>query len=108
MQILNCRPFNNFIDGGLIANNPTLDALTEIHQYNLALAACHRENEQCPVSIVISLGTGLVPVKNNVELPANLPDILKVLIELPGLLSILIDQVSCLKKGSSIFDYCGL
>ncbi|KAK9731048.1 Ankyrin repeats (3 copies) [Popillia japonica] len=88
------RPFNNFIDGGLIANNPTLDALTEIHQYNLALAACHRENEQCPVSIVISLGTGLVPVKNNVELPANLPDILKVLIELPGLLSILIDQAT--------------
>ena len=28
-----------FLDGGLLANNPTLDAMTEIHQYNKALRA---------------------------------------------------------------------
>ena len=28
-----------FLDGGLLSNNPTLDAMTEIHQYNKALKA---------------------------------------------------------------------
>jgi len=31
------RAFGRFLDGGLMANNPTLDMLTEIHQYNIAL-----------------------------------------------------------------------
>jgi len=33
------RASGRFLDGGLMANNPTLDVLTEIHQYNLALTA---------------------------------------------------------------------
>lgn len=33
------RPSGRFLDGGLLANNPTLDAMTEIHQYNKALKA---------------------------------------------------------------------
>lgn len=28
------RPIGRFLDGGLLANNPTLDAMTEIHEYN--------------------------------------------------------------------------
>ncbi|KRT82914.1 Ankyrin repeat-containing protein [Oryctes borbonicus] len=88
------RPFNNLIDGGLIANNPTLDALTEIHQYNLALMATDRRDEQSPANIVVSLGTGLVPVKATMQLPESLPDLLKVLLEAPGILSILIDQAT--------------
>ncbi|KAI4874240.1 hypothetical protein NFI96_027648 [Prochilodus magdalenae] len=31
------RPMGRFLDGGLLANNPTLDAMTEIHHYNKAL-----------------------------------------------------------------------
>ncbi|XP_071054775.1 85/88 kDa calcium-independent phospholipase A2-like isoform X2 [Onthophagus taurus] len=54
--------FNKFLDGGLIANNPTLDALTEIHEYNLALRAKLRCSEECPAEIVVSLGTGILPV----------------------------------------------
>ena len=40
------------------ANNPTLDAMTEIHEYNMALMSVNRKSEAVPVSIVVSLGTG--------------------------------------------------
>lgn len=33
------RPMGRFLDGGLLANNPTLDAIAEIHQYNKSLKA---------------------------------------------------------------------
>ena len=45
------RAFGRFLDGGLIANNPTLDALTEIHEYNMALKSVGREAEAVPVSV---------------------------------------------------------
>lgn len=56
------RAFGRYLDGGLIANNPTLDALTEIHEYNMALHKVNRQSEAIPVSVVVSLGTGLIPV----------------------------------------------
>lgn len=28
------RPMGRFLDGGLLSNNPTLDAMAEIHDYN--------------------------------------------------------------------------
>lgn len=49
--LLNYRAFGRFLDGGLIANNPTLDAMTEIHEYNMALRSVGRENEAVPVMI---------------------------------------------------------
>lgn len=52
------RLFQRYLDGGLIANNPTLDAMTEIHEHSLALKAVGREDEASPLSVVVSLGTG--------------------------------------------------
>ncbi|XP_074521107.1 85/88 kDa calcium-independent phospholipase A2 isoform X3 [Halichoeres trimaculatus] len=55
------RPMGRFLDGGLLANNPTLDAMSEIHQYNKALKAENKEKEIKKLGIVVSLGTGKPP-----------------------------------------------
>lgn len=54
--------FGRFLDGGLISNNPTLDTLTEIEEYNLALYKTNRAHEMCDPTVVVSVGTGSIPV----------------------------------------------
>lgn len=56
------RQFERFLDGGLIANNPTLDALTEIHEYNLVMKYLGNPEEVYEPSVVVSVGTGCIPV----------------------------------------------
>nr|XP_021524411.1 85/88 kDa calcium-independent phospholipase A2 isoform X5 [Aotus nancymaae] len=55
------RPNGRFLDGGLLANNPTLDAMTEIHEYNQDLIRKGQANKVKKLSIVVSLGTGRSP-----------------------------------------------
>uniref|UniRef100_A0A2K6A2M1 85/88 kDa calcium-independent phospholipase A2 n=1 Tax=Mandrillus leucophaeus TaxID=9568 RepID=A0A2K6A2M1_MANLE len=55
------RPSGRFLDGGLLANNPTLDAMTEIHEYNQDLIRKGQANKVKKLSIVVSLGTGRSP-----------------------------------------------
>ncbi|XP_072240776.1 85/88 kDa calcium-independent phospholipase A2 isoform X3 [Leuresthes tenuis] len=55
------RPMGRFLDGGLLANNPTLDAMSEIHQYNKALRAEGHNRDIKKLGIVVSLGTGKPP-----------------------------------------------
>ncbi|XP_030637353.1 85/88 kDa calcium-independent phospholipase A2 [Chanos chanos] len=55
------RPMGRFLDGGLLANNPTLDAMTEIHQYNKSLRAQGKGDEVQRLGVVVSLGTGKPP-----------------------------------------------
>ncbi|KAL5289787.1 PLA2G6 family protein [Megaselia abdita] len=68
------RAFGRFLDGGLIANNPTLDAMTEIHEYNMALKSVGRDEEAIPISCVVSLGTGLIPVTELKEIDVFRPE----------------------------------
>ncbi|KAK3863829.1 hypothetical protein Pcinc_030432 [Petrolisthes cinctipes] len=56
------RAYTRFIDGGLISNNPTMDLLTEIAEYNTTLCALGRSQEVVKPSVVLSLGTGRPPV----------------------------------------------
>lgn len=56
------------------ANNPTLDAITEIHEYNMALLSVNRKSEAVPTSIVVSLGTGLPPTTELKEIDVFRPD----------------------------------
>uniref|UniRef100_UPI00358E67F7 85/88 kDa calcium-independent phospholipase A2 isoform X3 n=1 Tax=Myxine glutinosa TaxID=7769 RepID=UPI00358E67F7 len=55
------RQMGRFLDGGLLANNPTLDALTEIHEVNKALRVEGKMDLVVPPAIVLSLGTGKPP-----------------------------------------------
>ena len=57
-------PFDShFLDGGLMANNPTIDAMVEIMQQN------KKEKKEPKLGFILSLGTGFPPTKpvNNIE-----------------------------------------
>ncbi|XP_039273985.2 85/88 kDa calcium-independent phospholipase A2-like [Styela clava] len=69
------RPMANFVDGGLMSNNPTLDILTEIHRQNKAFKQMNRVDDIQQPGLVISLGTGKIPVIKvksvDISLPTN-------------------------------------
>ncbi|RWS31272.1 85/88 kDa calcium-independent phospholipase A2-like protein [Leptotrombidium deliense] len=50
------------IDGGIIANNPTVDTLSEFTRRNFALKTCGRSAECEQLKVVVSLGTGRQPL----------------------------------------------
>lgn len=58
------------MDGGIVANNPTLDALYEFRSYNNSLKSVGRTNETTELIFVLSLGTGRSPI-----LPADVLDV---------------------------------
>lgn len=55
------RPMGVFVDGGLMANNPTVDMLTEIFKYNKGMRQSSRHDEIKQPGLVVSVGTGIVP-----------------------------------------------
>ncbi|KAH0616893.1 hypothetical protein JD844_028348 [Phrynosoma platyrhinos] len=55
------RPFGRFLDGGLLANNPTLDAMTEINDYNKHLIQNGQGHKVKRLGVVVSLGAGKAP-----------------------------------------------
>ncbi|KAM8930441.1 85/88 kDa calcium-independent phospholipase A2 isoform 2-T2 [Pelodytes ibericus] len=55
------RPMGRFLDGGLLSNNPTLDAMTEIHEYNNSLKKQGKGSQVKKLGVVVSLGTGKPP-----------------------------------------------
>ncbi|XP_033123790.1 85/88 kDa calcium-independent phospholipase A2-like, partial [Anneissia japonica] len=66
------RPMGRYLDGGLIANNPTLDALTEIHEHYI-----DKKMKNLPtrsVGLVLSIGTGVVPRKAVKNIDIMRPD----------------------------------
>ncbi|KAL3996857.1 enhancer of filamentation 1 [Sarotherodon galilaeus] len=89
------RPMGRFLDGGLLANNPTLDAMTEVHQYNKALKAEGREKDIKKLGIVVSLGTGKPPqvVVSSVDVfrPSNPLELAKTFVGAKELGKMLVD-----------------
>ncbi|XP_027516932.1 85/88 kDa calcium-independent phospholipase A2 isoform X2 [Corapipo altera] len=66
------RPIGRFLDGGLLANNPTLDAMAEIHEYNKTLIKKGRRQEVRKLGLVVSLGTGKPP-----QIPVSSVDVFR-------------------------------
>uniref|UniRef100_A0A8C5GSW9 phospholipase A2 n=1 Tax=Gouania willdenowi TaxID=441366 RepID=A0A8C5GSW9_GOUWI len=84
------QPMGRFLDGGLLANNPTLDAMAEIHQYNKG-----RGKDTKKLGMVLSLGTGKPPQVEvssvNVFRPSNPLELAKSLVGAKELLKMLVD-----------------
>ncbi|XP_077133553.1 85/88 kDa calcium-independent phospholipase A2 isoform X2 [Ranitomeya variabilis] len=55
------RPIGRFLDGGLLSNNPTLDAMSEIHEYNNCMKRQGKGEQVKKLGVVVSLGTGKPP-----------------------------------------------
>ncbi|XP_013781824.1 85/88 kDa calcium-independent phospholipase A2-like [Limulus polyphemus] len=92
------RPDGPFLDGGLIANNPTLDAMTEIHQFNEALKCTGQEDQVRKLGLVVSLGTGVVPVTEvkrvDVFRPDGIWDTMKLAFGMSALGQLIVDQAT--------------
>ncbi|XP_035230665.1 85/88 kDa calcium-independent phospholipase A2-like isoform X2 [Stegodyphus dumicola] len=92
------RASGPYIDGGLISNNPTLDAITEIHQCNQSLTAVGKENQVCKIKVVVSMGTGrppLVPVDTiDVFRPDSLWGACRMALGVTNLGQLLVDQAT--------------
>ncbi|XP_065217015.1 85/88 kDa calcium-independent phospholipase A2-like [Planococcus citri] len=92
------RMFERYLDGGLIANNPTLDTLTEIREYNLAMKYVGRESEAHEPTVVVSVGTGTIPVTEveNIDVfrPGNVVDGIRLIKGANALKTLLIDQAT--------------
>ena len=92
------RQSGRYIDGGLIANNPTLDILTEIHELNTALQYTDKSAEVQRVGLVVSLGTGDPPVEkvDNVDLfrPDSILSVPSLMYGMSNMGRLLVDQAS--------------
>ncbi|CAL1282723.1 unnamed protein product [Larinioides sclopetarius] len=92
------RPTGAYIDGGLISNNPTLDAMTEIHQCNQALMATGQTDQISNIKVVVSMGTGrppLVPVNTiDVFRPDTLWGACRMALGVTNLGQLLVDQAT--------------
>lgn len=92
------RAFGRYVDGGLIANNPTLDAITEIHEVNTALRAVGRDAETKDVSLVVSLGTGSVPLVKvdcvDIFWPSGIWETAKAVSGMRSMQGVLVDQAT--------------
>ena len=55
--------YSPYVDGGIMSNNPTMDLLTEIAEYNIAQRAVDKDTEVVEPTVCLSLGTGVPPVK---------------------------------------------
>ncbi|XP_068618165.1 85/88 kDa calcium-independent phospholipase A2 [Battus philenor] len=94
------RASGRYLDGGLMGNNPTLDVLTELTELRLAYEGTgqHEEAEKTKLKIVVSCGTGLIPVTKikdyDVFKPESLWDTARLAWGLTAIGNLLVDQAT--------------
>jgi len=100
------RAAGRFIDGGLVANNPTLDILTEIYERNAALRGVGRGGECQDIGCVVSLGTGDPPTEkvDSIDLfrPDSIMGVPQLLFGMSAMGRLLVDQAS--SAGNRVVD----
>lgn len=95
------------VDGGLIANNPTLDIMTDVYAYNAACAKMGLKESR--LGCVLSVGTGCAPVetiadaKFSFSTPINPLEGYNMIRDALNLKNILIEQITssdgeCVKR----------
>ena len=57
------RPEENYVDGGIIANNPAIELLTEVTEYNMAKKSLDHHEDVVTPTVLVSMGTGVPPVR---------------------------------------------
>ncbi|RVE53707.1 hypothetical protein evm_001599 [Chilo suppressalis] len=94
------RASSRYLDGGLIGNNPTLDALTELTELRLALNGVGKfeEAKKTNLKVVVSCGTGLIPVTKlkdiDVFKPETIWDTARLAMGLSAIGKLLVDQAT--------------
>lgn len=87
----------NYVDGGIMSNNPSLDLLTEIAEHNIAQKAVDREEEVIEPTVLLSLGTGVPPVTKTTVVdifrPDSASDTLKLFMNWDGMGKLMLDSV---------------
>ncbi|XP_059053783.1 85/88 kDa calcium-independent phospholipase A2 [Achroia grisella] len=94
------RASGRYLDGGLMGNNPTLDIMTELSELNQALIATgqHDAAKQTNLKVVVSCGTGSIPVTKikdfDVFKPESLWDTARLAWGLSAIGGLLVDQAT--------------
>uniref|UniRef100_A0A0K0E0A1 phospholipase A2 n=1 Tax=Strongyloides stercoralis TaxID=6248 RepID=A0A0K0E0A1_STRER len=87
---------NKYIDGGVMANNPTINTIADIQLYNTALNAKNQKPHE--ISCILSIGTGKNPKKTveslNVNLPTGITDVITTARSIINLKNIFLEQLT--------------
>ncbi|CEF62675.1 85/88 kDa calcium-independent phospholipase A2 [Strongyloides ratti] len=87
---------NKYIDGGVMANNPTLNTIADIQLYNTALSAKNQKPHE--ISCILSIGTGKNPQKIveslNVNLQTGITGVITAARSIINLKNIFLEQVT--------------
>ncbi|XP_061191986.1 85/88 kDa calcium-independent phospholipase A2-like [Saccostrea echinata] len=92
------KAFGPYIDGGLEANNPALELLSEIHEFNCGLKLKNESQLVRPIGVMVSLGTGQVPVRPidtvDVYKPEGIFDVTKIAHGIQNLINVMVDKAT--------------
>ena len=91
-----------------MSNNPSLDVLTEITEYNMAQRSVNREDEIVDPELLLSLGTGVPPIKKTTVVdifqPDSAKDTLKLFMNWDGMGKLMLD--SLVDADNRVVDRC--
>ncbi|VDM58323.1 unnamed protein product [Angiostrongylus costaricensis] len=85
---------DKYIDGGIIANNPTLDLLAEAQLYNGINTYLKRPEDKVEIGCVLSIGTGQIPLSPLDPLHVEIFNPISSAFTFKNLSLILVDQVT--------------